>query len=247
MTNAVYAMTVQALSGVVSERAAETMVRTVLRDQQLTPESVTAQDMQRVLSGPLLARLQSVMPRERAQMELRQLSMSMAARYPKAPTLFLEPAPEDRSAAAWATHADDSLTATGWGDVDLGADDFEFDDPEYTASAVKRHFRLDDPAEQEDLIQTLARVVGVQSVLVCRANGEVIKARSLRDSTALGGVVAATALLFQRSALQLLSVDLDGRTVCMRPLGAYCVAVVAGPQVNVGRLLVDLQQLQVVA
>ena len=38
MTNAVYTMTVRALAGVVSERAAETMVRSVLREQNLLPD-----------------------------------------------------------------------------------------------------------------------------------------------------------------------------------------------------------------
>ncbi|MFC6661462.1 hypothetical protein [Deinococcus multiflagellatus] len=62
MTNAVYTMIVRALSGVVSDRAAETMLRSVLREQGLSAETVTAQDMQKVLSGPLLARLSTVLP-----------------------------------------------------------------------------------------------------------------------------------------------------------------------------------------
>ena len=60
-------------------------------------------------------------------------------------------------------------------------------------------------------------------------------------------MVAAAALLFRQRSLRLLAADLGGRTVCMRPLGAYCVAVVAGAGVNTGRLLAELGQVRAAA
>ena len=105
MTNAVYSMTVRALSGVVSDRAAEMMLRAVLRDQGYAPESVTAGEMQSLLSGPLLERLTLAMPPVQARQTLQRLSAQLAAQYPKAPTLFLEQQP----VAAW----DDAPEMTG--------------------------------------------------------------------------------------------------------------------------------------
>ncbi|MXV21592.1 roadblock/LC7 domain-containing protein [Deinococcus xianganensis] len=239
MTNAVYTMTVRALAGVVSERAAETMVRSVLREQNLLPENVSAQEMQRMLSGPLLSRLSTVMPAARARRELLALSAQMADRYPKAPTLFIESGPS----ATW----DDAPDTEMWNDLGLGADDFEFDDPEYAAGLSGRSYDLNTTMDQDTLIQTLGRLSGVQGVMVCRANGEVLRVRAVRDANGLAGVVAASAMLFQKRALRLLSADLGGQTVCVCPLGEHCVAVIASSQANVGRLLVELQQIKVAA
>ncbi|SMB95881.1 roadblock/LC7 domain-containing protein [Deinococcus hopiensis] len=225
-TNAVYSLIVRALSGIVSERAAETMLRAALGEQGLTPEGVNAQDMQRVLSGPLLARVSNVLPPARARSELRGLAARLQAQYPKAPTLFLEPA------AAWEDPGD------------LSADDFEFDDPEYTSVPTERRYALGSPDGQQALIQDLGRIQGVQGILVCRANGEVLREKALSGVGNLGSVIAATAMLFQKRALTLMSADMGQQTVCMRPVGSYCVAVVAGPGVNIGRLLSELQQIR---
>ncbi|PTA67603.1 roadblock/LC7 domain-containing protein [Deinococcus arcticus] len=239
MTNAVYTMIVRALSGVVSDRAAETMLRSVLREQGLAAETVTAQDMQKVLSGPLLARLSTVLPPARARKELLNLSGQLEAQYPKAPTLFTQNVP----LATW----DEPQTDTTFDDLGLSADDFEFDDPEYGALPTTRTYDLARAEDQDALIQTLGRFSGVQGIMVCRASGEVLRVKAVRDPAGLGGVVAASAMLFQKRALRLLSADLGGQTVCVCPLGGYCVAVVATSQANVGRLIVELQQLRVAA
>jgi hypothetical protein len=241
MTNAVYSMTVHALSGVVSARAAETMLQTLLREQRLMPETVTAQDMQRILSGPLLTRLSLVLPPARARQELLALTRQLAAEYPKAPTLMTQLTP----LAAWAGGVDASGLSLDH--LNLGADDFEFDDPAYGSVGLGRVYDLSGAAGQEELLRELARFAGVQGVMVCRASGEVLQSRAIAGASGLGGVVAATALLLGGRTLRLMSADLGDRTVCMRPLGGYCVAVVVGAQANVGRMLVELQGLQVAA
>ncbi|THF85217.1 roadblock/LC7 domain-containing protein [Deinococcus sp. KSM4-11] len=241
MTNAVYTMIVRALGKLVSDRAAESMLRTALRDLRLSPDTVTGSDMQRVLSGPLLARLSTVLPQGRARQELLGLSRQLEATDVKAPTLFTQPGPS----ASWEEHSD--ATATSWDQLDLDVDDFEFDDPDSALTSTGQSYDLDSPLGQEDLLQALGRLSGVQGVMVCRANGEVLRVRAIREAPGLGAVVAASALLFQQRTLRLLSAELGGRTVCVRPLGAYCVAVIVNSQSNVGRLLVELQQLKAAA
>ncbi|MDB5046676.1 MAG: dynein regulation protein [Deinococcus sp.] len=247
MTNAVYTMIVRALAGSVSERAAETMLRAALREQNLTSEGVSALEMQGVLSGPLLTRLSAVLPQARARTELRTLASRLEVEYPKAPTLFSETIP----VATWDEGAIMTNTGTHWQEPqqlsadDLNADDFEFDDPDYTGPVGVRTYALDSTSGQDDVILDFARMQGVMGVMVCRSTGEVLRVRAMRDAAGLSSVVAATALLFQKRSLKLMSADLGGQTVCMRPLGQYCVAVVAGPQVNVGRLLAELGQVQV--
>ena len=74
MPNPVFQLTARSLSKVVSGRAAETMLTAALHDLKLSPETVTARDMQRVLSGPLERRLSQVMPDNAAFEKLRALS-----------------------------------------------------------------------------------------------------------------------------------------------------------------------------
>ncbi|GHF59308.1 hypothetical protein HNQ07_003890 [Deinococcus metalli] len=241
MTNAVYTMIARALGKLVSDRAAESMLRTALRDLRLSQDTVTGTDMQRVLSGPLLARLSPVLTPERARRELVALSRQLEAADVKAPTLFTLPGPS----ASWEEHSD--ATATHWDQLDLDVNDFEFDDPDAALVTAGQTYDLDSPLGQEELLQNLGRLSGVQGVMVCRANGEVLRVRAIRDAAGLGAVVAASALLFQQRGLRLMSAELGGRTVCMRPLGAHCVAVIVNSQSNVGRLLVELQHLRAAA
>ena len=88
---------------------------------------------------------------------------------------------------------------------------------------------------------------GVQTVVLCSTDGQVISVRAPQGAPQLGSVVAATALLFRQRDLKLLSADLGNATVCMRVVGGYCVALLARGSVNVGRLLSELQQIEVAA
>lgn len=257
MPNAVYTKSLEVLSRSISELAADTLLKSALRERQLSPDEVSAEQMQRVLTGPLLHQLGLAITPERAQRDLQQLSLELARDHPRAPTLFTDLG----AFANWDEHHPAVTEWTGEGDLstpqqaapapagaDLGddwADDFEFDDPEYTVTHSRRHYQLADAADQEALIQDLGRMQGVQGVLVTRQNGEILRVKALRDATHLGSVAAATAMLFRQRGLKLMSADLGGQTICMRPLGEYSVTVMAGPQINIGRLLAELQQIGV--
>ncbi|MDO4245640.1 MAG: roadblock/LC7 domain-containing protein [Deinococcus sp.] len=282
MPNAVYTMTLQTLAQSVSERGAEALLTAALQERNLSPDEVSAAQMQLVLAGPLGHRLSTILTPERARMELGTLAQRLENEYPKAPTLFtdigaftnwdqVEPTVTDWTGTGdfseeqagkpeWANdptpaaqtapvHAAPvpprpvAAEADDFGDDDFGDDDFEFDDPEYAAPLQGRQYALARSEEQDALIRDLGRMQGVLGVVVTRANGEILKVRALRDASRLGSVIAATAMLLRQSGLKLLSADLGGQTVCMRPLGEHCVAVIAGPQVNVGRLLAELQQI----
>lgn len=339
MSNAVFKLVVQTLSQAVSDRAADRMVRAALEDLQLLPDEVSAQEMQRVLVGPLLTRLAAVMPRARAQQELVSLARGLQDRYPKAPTLFDVPV-GDLSAEAgppvWPPTWKDELparlapvaatpvavsalsaatddffsglpaplppvqptvvladpVARGAGatdasfsaggpmpdfpmpddqtpvdpsaalaagttgvagdaafssdDFDWDADDFEFEDPEEAlrVEVAARHYDLRQPADQEALLGDLARQRGVQGVVLCGAQGQVVRARLARNAQPLGGVIAATALVFRDRPWRVMCADLGEQTVCMRSLGGHYVALLASGQGNVGRLIAELGALR---
>ncbi len=251
MPNPLYTLVVQSLAGAVSERAANTLLQSALRDAGFSPEEVGAPQMQQVLSGPLLRRLSGVLPPEQASRELQALgarlgaqpvrqplevqgARSLETRNPPAePSLFADQ--DDREGVGNPTDAE----------AGLEADDFEFDDPDYSAfQGERRSYRLESASGQEALLSDLARQPGVQGVVLCSSDGRVLRARAPRGEAQLGSIVAATALLFRRRSLKILCADLGQLKVCMRPLGGYCVAVLASGSVNIGRLITELQQLQ---
>lgn len=239
MTNPVYNLIAQALAGSISPRAAETMLQASLKEANLSADAVTPADMQDLLNGSLLTRLSAALPPNRAREEVMLISRQLERKYPKAPTLFTDVG----SLAAW----DDTLISPvnpAHDGSDLSEDDFEFDDPDFGGTLTQRHFDLSTEGGQDQLIQHLGRMQGVQSVMISSGSGQVLKFRAMRDPKGLSSVMAATAMLFQKRNLKLMSVDLGNQTVCMRPLGAYSVAVVAGSQVNIGRLLAELQQVE---
>ena len=359
MPNSVFQTAVQSLSSVVSARAAETMLQAALSDLKLSADTVTARDMQRVLSGPLERRLSQVMPGTSAFDKLRLLSQHFEKLDPKAPTLFDQsvrtviwdqqddtrwsedefdspaddlppggtsphppvlgrfpgglmqstkadlgdfldddpldhgldngellmppaqdalptvlaqdnasrgrhsnpPAPQQTPAApiaplpgvppqaiptAEVSTGEASMGEDGAGD--FSADDFEFSDPEYGhLQASRKRYALDTAAGQDALLLELARQAGVQTVVLCNTAGQVLNVRAPQGAPQLGSVVAATALLFRDRELKLLSADLGNATICLRVVGPYCVALLARGGVNVGRLLSELQQIEVAA
>lgn len=300
MPNDVYTMSLQALAWSVSERGADALLKAALRERDLSPDEVTAAQMQLVLTGPLVHRLSTILSPEQARSELGALAARLEHEFPRTPTLFTDVGSfspwdegstvnESSAVSDW-DHAGDLRGAAGGssggrkngqpsgasplgasslgarplgaspvragpvragtpegddfeGD-EFGADDFEFDDPEYAAAPSTRHYALSGEAGQDALIRDLGRMQGVLGVMVTRESGEVLRVGALRDVTQLGSVIAATGLLLRQRGLKLLAADLGQQTVCMRPLGNYSVAVIAGPQVNVGRLLTELQQLE---
>ncbi len=386
MPNPVFQLTVESLANVVSGRAAETILSASLHDLKLSPQTVTARDMQRVLSGPLERRLSQVMPGTSAFEKLQSLARRIEQLDSKAPTLFdpsartviwaqedpvpednawtedfSEPAPpvlppthpdpfaqphhpalgrapeepmsdrhtqkppmgdgpRDRPAPAYLAASDNAdankpggvrrgqpinlptskaakpdaddappyvppapshpadFDADVFGQEELGqsaasgdaaqvnaaqdddasendlgddlfsADDFEFSDPEYGhLQASSKSYALESKAGQDALLYELARHAGVQTVVLCNTNGQVLSVRAPQGAPQLGSVVAATAMLFRQRELRLLSADLGNATVCMRVVGPYCVALLARGGINVGRLLGELQQIEVTA
>ena len=73
MANSVYNTVCDALSGIVSRRAAENIVREALTSANTDPERVTAGEMQSLLKSAVFARLQQIIPVAQAKGEIKQI------------------------------------------------------------------------------------------------------------------------------------------------------------------------------
>jgi hypothetical protein len=274
MPTPVYDLVAHALTGAVSARAADTLLRAALRDAQVSPDSVGPAQMQDVLRGPLLGRLEGVLSPQQASRELQQVARRISSTFPPEPVLYQDPAGPLHWAgvgdvparapvatAGAAVPAEPAGSPAGaaqrppLGRTDLppqealGEDDFEFDDPDYSAfEGDRRRYPLNTLGEQDALLADLARQAGVQGVVLCNLAGQVLRGRAPRGSAdKLGAIVAATVLVLQQRQLNILCADLGSIKVCIRPLGHCCVAVLAGEGANVGRLMTGLGQIEIAA
>ncbi|GHF93147.1 hypothetical protein GCM10017783_01310 [Deinococcus piscis] len=244
-----YQLASSALESTAQERgisvvALQQVLDRTLQEQGLDAAELSAEQLQGLLFPALDRAYTDLLDEDERRRMLRALSEQLAAQElgavftPTAATTdTLTQLGEQSSLAAESEDTDSE-------DWDFGEDDFELEDPEYLAAPVARAYDLSQGADQTRLIAELGRISGVQSVMVCRENGEVVQVRSLKDLSALGSVVAATVLLLRGRSLRLMSAQVGGTVVCVRPLGSYAVAVLAGPEVNVGRLLGELGQVQ---
>ena len=79
MANSVYFAVCDALSHIVSRRAAENIVRDALRTARTDPDAVTAREMQDMLKGQVFARLQQIIPVAQARGEIKTLLQKLEA------------------------------------------------------------------------------------------------------------------------------------------------------------------------
>ena len=79
MANSVYLAVCDALSHIVSRRAAENIVRDALRTARTDPDAVTAREMQDMLKGQVFARLQQIIPVAQARGEIKNLLQKLEA------------------------------------------------------------------------------------------------------------------------------------------------------------------------
>lgn len=92
MANSVYNTVCDALSGIVSRRAAENIVREALLSAKTDPNRVTAAEMQSLLKSAVFARLQQIIPVAQAKGEIKQILTRLEKSFspPKTPLLTPE-------------------------------------------------------------------------------------------------------------------------------------------------------------
>lgn len=91
MANSVYNTVCDALSGLVSRRAAENIVREALMDANTDPDRVTAAQMQALLKSAVFARLQQIIPVAQAKGEIKQILTHLEKSFSKPKTPPLTP------------------------------------------------------------------------------------------------------------------------------------------------------------
>lgn len=77
MANEVYLVTHDSLSNIVSARAASRVLDRALKTKGFSPETISKQQMQAILTGPVLKELQSILPSEGVKRTIQQITRSL--------------------------------------------------------------------------------------------------------------------------------------------------------------------------
>jgi hypothetical protein len=91
MANSVYNTVCEALSRIVSRRAAENIVREALRGAKTDPNRVTAEEMQALLKSAVFARLQQIIPVAQAKGEIKLILNQLERSFQSKPSAALSP------------------------------------------------------------------------------------------------------------------------------------------------------------
>ena len=91
MANAVYNTVCDALSRIVSRRAAENIVKEALKSARTTPQRVTAKEMQALLKNVVFARLQQIIPVAQAKGEIKLILNQLEQSFEERPSPALSP------------------------------------------------------------------------------------------------------------------------------------------------------------
>jgi len=77
MANEVYLVTHDSLSNIVSSRAASRVLDRALKTKGYSPETISPQQMQAILTGPVLKELQSILPSEGVKRTIQQITRAL--------------------------------------------------------------------------------------------------------------------------------------------------------------------------
>ncbi len=95
MANEVYTRALGGVQRLVSAKAASRALGNALKAKGETPDTVDAEVMSRILTGPILSEFETILPREGLKRQLRSLAASLRKNFPKAaPEPVAEPAVE---------------------------------------------------------------------------------------------------------------------------------------------------------
>ena len=118
--------------------------------------------------------------------------------------------------------------------------------PSKVVPKFRKALTFETPEAQENLLTRFALEEGVTGVLLSKRDGAVLLARLSSGSAAhLAGVVAATTMLLaKRHPFQVFYTNLGSVVAFIAPLEQQLLTVLAGPDVNVGRVFTELESLK---
>lgn len=271
MANAVYLHTHDGLAAIVSARAATSILDSVLLVEGRSADAVEAEEMSRLLLGPIFEKLEGTLPRDGLMRNLQNLVANLEAQSVKAPP-SAPPAPpptldapraaqglfrgEDATAvmrAEPATRPDPNLKldSVAGAVIERQAEDSLAGTPaEIGGETSGRTERIIDLPLSDEVLETavlrFAHIEGVNMVAAVRAGGEVALSRGggvdLPTLSSLG--LMGLKLLRRSGGLRSYYLSHTQGQLFLLPLESDTLLVVGSPEVNTGLIFATLATLK---
>lgn len=249
MPNLIYVTTQEALSALVSPRAATRCLNGALASSGLDPDTVTARAMRSLLAGPIRRELSNALPKQGLTRNLKKIASTLAQLEPSAATTIIDipvgaiaDGPEGVTpGGATATGAHASVEAphqgvfgTSGGQVDGRA---RTSAAGSTPTAPTPLLSLD-----EEHITAALHLFGeqeaVQQVVVLRGSEVLLNRGSIITTERLPNLVRSTRHLLARVGnLRAFALERPSGVLFVFPVGSDSIVVVTEPDVNIGAVL----------
>lgn len=221
LANAVYAMTLQGLSNLVSERAAGRVLDLALRQSSTGSDTVSAEQMSGLLLGPILREFVSILPRQGLEVNLETL----------AATLLIHSATRSTPELA-APRAAPQFARRRNATVVTGVN---------TRPPARAH---NSPARIDSALLAFARIDRVTLVAAIQPDGTLHSARGEGNTVALARFgMLALQMLERRGALHSYYLEHESGPLFLFPFNGDALLVTGTNELNIGTVFTTFSEL----
>lgn len=253
MPNLIYVTTQEALSALVSPRAATRCLNGALATSGQDPDTISARTMRTLLAGPIRRELSNALPKQGLTRSLKRIASELARLEPSAATTIVDvpiEVPPDVAVASSVRAASDGATTAGphatVGDPHQGVfstGSGHVDEVVLTTAAPPRPVaRTPLLALDEERISSALHLFGeqeaVQQVVILRGSEVVLSRGSVIATERLPNLVRSTRHLLTRVGnLRAFALERSSGVLFVFPVGSDSIVVVTKPDVNIGAVL----------
>lgn len=254
MPNLIYVTTHEALSALVSTRAATRCLDNALANSGQDPDTVTVRVMRRLLAGPIRRELSSALPRQGLTRSLKGIASALSKLEPSAATTIIDVPVDglsfDAVSAASAQVATESATSAGsattvgapdQGVFSTGGDSFGDKRGEATtspATVVPTPLLALDDEHITSALHLFGEQEAVQQVVILRGPDVLLSRGSMIATDRLPNLVRSTRHLLERvGRLRAFALERSSGVLFVFPVGSDSIVVVTEPDVNIGAVL----------
>ncbi len=241
MPNLIYVTTQEALSALVSPRAATRCLNGALASSGQDSDTVTARTMRSLLAGPIRRELSNALPKQGLTRSLKRIASTLARLEPSAATTIVDVPVDVFSGGAAEAGVHDKVDETHQGVFSTGGG---HSDRRTRISVASPGPATPMPllALNEERISAALHLFGeqeaVQQVVVLRGSEVLLTRGSMIATERLPNLVSSTRHLLSRVGnLRAFALERSSGVLFVFPVGSDSIVVVTKPDVNIGAVL----------
>ncbi len=250
MANEIYLLTHSGLSDLVSSRAASQVLDKALKEQGHTRNSVSGDQMRRILVGPIATELKGILPKEGVERSLQQIIKSLrqqqaATRAVSGDSLSSDSDGRSQQPAVAVIEPDSHEPDIISGQSSAPATEAVLSKSQ-AQPAPRQALQVTSEAQLDKVVLAFAQVEHAKMVAAVRANGMVISSRGSGydvDAVARLGIMGLK-LLGRKGVIRSYYLLHSQAQLFLFPLGEYAVIMIGTSELNLGEVFATLSTLE---